>query len=432
MIAGKISFKAPFLLASLPLSLTSVILAAAVAASELDSISDEFSLKGSELGVLQELSAGTDELLVSFDNGAETSSEVVRTGDTLWSLAAKLCPPESTVWQTMDALFTANPSAFLNGDPSKIVIGSDVVNPADDLIASQSGVLVAQELGIEVYNNGVNEVALGNGAIAEAKLQELEYNEIAEQEIPYTIVNDVAKERDGAIEGPDESKLQSQEVSVDFSLLESETSELLATIDALTSELKTLEDKLKAEQQNKNQIIAQAQRLNTAVKISPWIEQTESKVAIFVAIVSIIFGASLFNRARSRENVPPPSDRHDESDIGGEVDYVNSTADEDIFPDNAASREDVFAQTSEDPTDAPGFEFTDDFNPESGEDLDYLEPSESIDPVDVKLDLAETYADLGDISGAREILEEIISESNKDGISRAQAVLEKLNLGLSE
>ena len=223
MIAGKISFKAPFLLASLPLSLTSVILAAAVAASELDSISDEFSLKGSELGVLQELSAGTDELLVSFDNGAETSSEVVRTGDTLWSLAAKLCPPESTVWQTMDALFTANPSAFLNGDPSKIVIGSDVVNPADDLIASQSGVLVAQELGIEVYNNGVNEVALGNGAIAEAKLQELEYNEIAEQEIPYTIVNDVAKERDGAIEGPDESKLQSQEVSVDFSLLESET-----------------------------------------------------------------------------------------------------------------------------------------------------------------------------------------------------------------
>ena len=148
--------------------------------------------------------------------------------------------------------------------------------------------------------------------------------------------------------------------------------------------------------------------------------------------MSIIFGASLFNRARSRENVPPPSDRHDESDIGGEVDYVNETADEDIFPDNAASREDVFAQTSEDPTDAPGFEFTDDFNPESGEDLDYLEPSESIDPVDVKLDLAETYADLGDISGAREILEEIISESNKDGIARAQAVLEKLYLGLSE
>jgi len=431
MIAGKISFRAPFLLASLPLFLTSVILAVAVGASELDSISDEFALKGSELGVLQELSAGTDELSAGFDKGAEARSLVVRTGDTLWSLAAKLCPPESTVWQTMDALFTANTSAFLNGDPSKIVIGSDVVNPTDDLIASQSGVLVADELGIEVYKNEVNEIAL-EGPIEEVKFQELEYNEIAEQEIPYTIVNDVAKERDGAVEGSDEPKLQNQEVSADFSPLESETSELLATIDTLTSELKILEDKLKIEQQNKNQIIAQAQHLKTAVKTSPWIEQTESKVAIFVAIVSIIFGVSFFNRTRAKENVPPPPGRENEPDIAEEVDYVSVTPDEDIFSDNEISREDVFAEKSGDPTDAPGFEFTDDFNPESGEDLDYLEPSESIDPVDVKLDLAETYADLGDISGAREILEEIISESNKDGIARAQAVLEKLNLDLSE
>jgi FimV-like protein len=431
MIAGKISFRAPFLLASLPLFLTSVILAVAVGASELDSISDEFALKGSELGVLQELSAGTDELSAGFDKGAEARSLVVRTGDTLWSLAAKLCPPESTVWQTMDALFTANTSAFLNGDPSKIVIGSDVVNPTDDLIASQSGVLVADELGIEVYKNEVNEIAL-EGPIEEVKFQELEYNEIAEQEIPYTIVNDVAKERDGAVEGSDEPKLQTQEVSADFSPLESETSELLATIDTLTSELKILEDKLKIEQQNKNQIIAQAQHLKTAVKTSPWIEQTESKVAIFVAIVSIIFGVSFFNRTRAKENVPPPPGRENEPDIAEEVDYVSVTPDEDIFSDNEISREDVFAEKSGDPTDAPGFEFTDDFNPESGEDLDYLEPSESIDPVDVKLDLAETYADLGDISGAREILEEIISESNKDGIARAQAVLEKLNLDLSE
>jgi FimV-like protein len=431
MIAGKILFRAPFLLASLPLFLTSVILAVAVGASELDSISDEFALKGSELGVLQELSAGTDEFSAGFDKGAEARSLVVRTGDTLWSLAAKLCPPESTVWQTMDALFTANTGAFLNGDPSKIVIGSDVVNPTDDLIASQSGVLVADELGIEVYKNEVNEIAL-EGPIEEVKFQELEYNEIAEQEIPYTIVNDVAKERDGAVEGSDEPKLQNQEVSADFSPLESETSELLATIDTLTSELKILEDKLKIEQQNKNQIIAQAQHLKTAVKTSPWIEQTESKVAIFVAIVSIIFGVSFFNRTRAKENVPPPPGRENEPDIAEEVDYVSVTPDEDIFSDNEISREDVFAEKSGDPTDAPGFEFTDDFNPESGEDLDYLEPSESIDPVDVKLDLAETYADLGDISGAREILEEIISESNKDGIARAQAVLEKLNLDLSE
>lgn len=431
MIAGKISFKA-FLLASLPLFLTSVISAAAVDASELDSISDEFSIKGSELGVLNEFSAETDELSLGFENHAEASSQVVRTGDTLWSLAAKLCPPELTVWQAMDAFFTANPGAFLNGDPSKIVIGSDVVNPTNDLIASQSGILVADQLGIEVYKNKVNEIALENGPIEEAKLQESESQEIAEQEIPYTIVNDVATERSGALEVSDESKLKTEELRLVSSPLEAETSELLATIDTLTNELKTLEDKLKIEQENKNQIIAQAQRLSTGVKTSPWIEQTESKIAIFVAIVSIIFGVSLFNRTRSKENVAPPSDRDNSSIKVEEVDYVSATPDEDIFSDNETSSGDVFAEKSEDPTDAPGFEFTDDFNPESGEDLDYLEPSESIDPVDVKLDLAQTYADLGDISGAREILEEIISESNKDGIARAQAVLEKLNLDLSE
>ena len=431
MVAGKISFKA-FLLASLPLFLTSVISAAAVDASELDSISDEFSIKGSELGVLNEFSAETDELSLGFENHAEASSQVVRTGDTLWSLAAKLCPPELTVWQAMDAFFTANPGAFLNGDPSKIVIGSDVVNPTNDLIASQSGILVADQLGIEVYKNKVNEIALENGPIEEAKLQESESQEIAEQEIPYTIVNDVATERSGALEVSDESKLKTEELRLVSSPLEAETSELLATIDTLTNELKTLEDKLKIEQENKNQIIAQAQRLSTGVKTSPWIEQTESKIAIFVAIVSIIFGVSLFNRTRSKENVAPPSDRDNSSIKVEEVDYVSATPDEDIFSDNETSSGDVFAEKSEDPTDAPGFEFTDDFNPESGEDLDYLEPSESIDPVDVKLDLAQTYADLGDISGAREILEEIISESNKDGIARAQAVLEKLNLDLSE
>ena len=71
--------------------------------------------------------------------------------------------------------------------------------------------------------------------------------------------------------------------------------------------------------------------------------------------------------------------------------------------------------------------FDEELDPESVANLDYLDMTENIDPVDVKLDLAETYADLGDISGAREILEEIISESNKEGKRRATVVLDKLN-----
>ena len=64
---------------------------------------------------------------------------------------------------------------------------------------------------------------------------------------------------------------------------------------------------------------------------------------------------------------------------------------------------------------------------DSADDLNYLDLSDTINPVDIKLDLAQTYADLGDVSGAKEILEEIIEESNKDGQARARAVLDKLS-----
>ncbi len=46
--------------------------------------------------------------------------------------------------------------------------------------------------------------------------------------------------------------------------------------------------------------------------------------------------------------------------------------------------------------------------------------------VDVKLDLAKTYLEMGDPEGAREILEELIEESDEDGQNRAQALLKTL------
>ena len=66
------------------------------------------------------------------------------------------------------------------------------------------------------------------------------------------------------------------------------------------------------------------------------------------------------------------------------------------------------------------------------QDLDYLDTSENINPVDVKLDLAATYVDLGDIVGAKDILNEIISEANREGKARASEVLENLNSDFPE
>ncbi len=44
----------------------------------------------------------------------------------------------------------------------------------------------------------------------------------------------------------------------------------------------------------------------------------------------------------------------------------------------------------------------------------------------MKLDLANTYIEMGDPEGAREILEEIIGESDAEGQAKARAVLESL------
>jgi FimV-like protein len=435
MIAGKISFNAPFVLAILPLFFTATIIAAVIDTDKLDSIANEYPTKVADRSALDEDTAVPSELSVDFDSRTDGSYHLVGAGETLWSLSAKICPPVSTVWQVMDAVFLANPNAFLNNDPSKIIMGSNIVHPSNDFVAIQSGILVADELRIEVYKKKADKSTSENTRMREAKPQEPMFIEIIDQEIQYVLVDDVAQREEStevAIEVPEQ---QAHDASIDLLPGESEvleTSDLLVTIDSLSIEVKTLKNKLRIEQKEKNEIVAQAQGLQSSNNRLRWIEQTESKLAVFILIVSIILSASLVVGNRGKENELSNLNSELKSDIIKEVNDVSAAPDQSIFTDNAILNEDVFVEKGESLSDAIKFEFTDDFYPESGEDLDYLDPPESIDPVDVKLDLAQTYADLGDILGAREILKEIISESNKDGIARARAVLEKLKLDSSD
>jgi pilus assembly protein FimV len=59
-------------------------------------------------------------------------------------------------------------------------------------------------------------------------------------------------------------------------------------------------------------------------------------------------------------------------------------------------------------------------------DSNDAEAFEDIDAVDVKLDLANTYIEMGDPEGAREILNEIIGEADEAGQAKARAVLESM------
>jgi pilus assembly protein FimV len=61
------------------------------------------------------------------------------------------------------------------------------------------------------------------------------------------------------------------------------------------------------------------------------------------------------------------------------------------------------------------------------DDFEAVDDAVEINSVDVKLDLANTFIEMGDSEGARQILNEIISEADQAGQTRAQLVLATLD-----
>ena len=164
---------------------------------------------------------------------------------------------------------------------------------------------------------------------------------------------------------------------------------------------------------------------------------------IALALLLLVGSALFIYMAVKRRSSVPDITSVSSQETTGIVD--GSLVSSDIIPREDSLGSEIFDGTSPEPEDVfaientpdgeiensfsniESIEFDAELDSENAINLDYLDMTENIDPVDVKLDLAETYADLGDIAGAREILEEIINESNKEGKRRARAVLEKLD-----
>ncbi len=60
---------------------------------------------------------------------------------------------------------------------------------------------------------------------------------------------------------------------------------------------------------------------------------------------------------------------------------------------------------------------------EEDEDFDFLSDA---DEAATKLDLARAYFEMGDVDGAKEILEEVLNEGSDEQIKDAKELLEKL------
>ena len=397
-------------------------------------------------------------------------------GDTFWSIASRLSSEDLSVWQAMDGMFSANPSAFLGGDPSKVIVGSYLFRPSDSHIEGQSGFVVADQLGIDVYNEALNITVIDDGSEGAASLESLDLG-YSNQEIPYFEVTDslVVNDSVDKIAGQDvvapvfEAEVTENPLdvallsvvepivveqidtarSIDDALVntqqtaanaQAEISDLRKIIISLNSEISNLQGSIRLQKIEENNAVAKALLEAKSDYLKGQLNTTQ--LIMLIGSLAVAIGLFVYFAIKRTSGMRGSiavsgqgAEELEDADLDdGKIIPTQASSGDDIFDESYPQPKDVFAREYETDGDIQrstsiidNISFDEELDPESVANLDYLDMTENIDPVDVKLDLAETYADLGDISGAREILEEIISESNKEGKRRATVVLDKLN-----
>ena len=401
---------------------------------------------------------------ISLDEKGEISSYQVTSGDTLWRIARAMRTNKASVWQVMDAIYVKNPEVFLDQDPEQIIIGSWVEKPSEQFIAAQTGTLVsliidgptATSVEMFVASEETNKEEVG----LDQKTVDLDLvNPSEDLNIPYfeaTDIKPVLDVLDAQVIAEDSVDIASEGIAGDSVDIESvikieldslpsnstnddlerlntalmkaqdnimsaqmEASALRAKVEMLQAQIATLDQRLLSEQREKQAALNLVDQLRGR-SADP--ANHDSALVAAAVIAVFMLGAVFVYVFRGRQRRDGAKDQA--------VIAAGETADqaEDIFADMDTESGDVFADRGQD-VQFPGLDALEQVvDPELSamDDMEYLDQSDNINPVDVKLDLAQTYADLGDISGAKEILEEIISESNKEGKARAQAVLDAL------
>lgn len=95
-----------------------------------------------------ETSAASVKTLVPYRDPLSGDEHQVIVGDTLWNVAKRLRPTNTTILQTMDSLYRHNATAFVGGDANRIKAGSVLRLPSFDEISVEAGNTVAAQIGL--------------------------------------------------------------------------------------------------------------------------------------------------------------------------------------------------------------------------------------------------------------------------------------------
>ncbi len=427
--------------------------------------------------VADESDGGPQEIQV---NAIQPSHTVV-IGDTLWNVALRLRPKGMAMAQAMDAVYEHNPEAFLEADSTKLIEGSVVTFPATLAVTKASEVVVSAE------NSSLSIPQLDPIAVPSVESTELIAEEPVQKQD--TAVDDLPVEKalseaeveimvDVVAEVEVDGKIQESLLVVELetvSQLPNTKLEELPVDDVVADDSMLLienavEDKSSeavVEQPSTQPIQVKHTEINQPVQVEPvnqleqFLAQLRSQDAsqtitklkqlpidlwFFVAAILI---AIIINRSKRRSGEDSSSQSSEDSLAESVLDgpFAEGDAQDDVFtaPEeqpakakvkdeppasdeeqepaeiamNLPGLDELKAQLSED--NDPAKPLAKDFEPVSFEE-DTLE----IDPLQIKLDMASLCIEMGDIESAQSILEEIISEADKQGKAKAREILDSI------
>ena len=412
-------------------------------------------------------------------------SHTVVIGDTLWNVALRLRPQGMAMAQAMDAVYEHNPEAFLEADSTKLIEGSVVTFPnalaeikAPEIVVSaensslsiplldpitmpsvKSKELIAEEP-VQKQDTAVDDLPVEK-ALPEAEVEiEADVDVVAEVEVDEKIQESLlVVEPETALQLPNTKleELPVDDVVADDSMLLIENAVEDKSSEAVVEQPSTQPIQVKhtevsqpVQVESVNQLehfLAQLRSQDASQTITK-LKQLPIDLWFFVAAILI---AIIINRSKRKSGEDSSSKSSEDSLAESVLDgpFAEGDAQDDVFtapeeqPAKAkvkdeppASDEEQEQEPAEIAMNLPGLDelkaqLSEDSDPakplaKDFEPVSFEEDTLEIDPLQIKLDMASLCIEMGDIESAQSILEEIISEADKQGKAKAREILDSI------
>ena len=390
-------------------------------------------------------------------------SHTVVVGDTLWNVALRLRPQGMAMAQAMDVVYENNPQAFLDGDSTKLIEGSVVVFPTEITVVEAPQAVVSEENSsliipkVELTEEQVDESTellsqdsnLEQGMAidklsAGQSLIEPEINLESEnkaQESPLVEEQSQQQPMDNSV-ADDRLLLMDNRVQD----IEAEVQVEPPIVQPMQIENTEISQPIEVESVSQAKQLLPQQTSHDFNQYMAKIRQLPVDIWFFVAAILI---AIIINKSKRKSSNQPQSEQAEdllaESVLDGP--FAEGDGQDDVFtavveqPAKAKDQDkpqrlDEAQQTDDEAIDLPGL---DELKAQLSEDneqekplvkdyqpVSFEEDSFEIDPLQIKLDMASLCIEMGDIESAQSILEEIISEADKQGKAKAREILNSI------